>query len=138
MSRKPDDATAGDDTSIDLTPMLDVAFIMLIFFIVTASFIKEAGFDVNRPDAVTPRDVVNPGILVAIDANSRIWIDRRNIDPRALRANLERLHAELPGGAVVIQADAASLTETLVRVMDASRAAGIYDISIAARADAVH
>jgi len=112
--------------------MLDVVFIMLIFFIVTASFIKEAGLDVNRPDApVTETKPENANILVAIDANDDIWIDRRLIDPRAVRANIERLHAENPEGSVVIQPDKRSTNKMLVTVMDAARQAGVYSISLA-------
>jgi biopolymer transport protein ExbD len=121
-----------EENEINLTPMLDVVFIMLIFFIVTASFIKEAGIDVNRPDAPTATRVEDANILVAISANDEIWIDRRLVDPRAVRANIERLHAENPKGSVVIQADKQSTNEMLVTVMDASRAAGVYNISIAA------
>ncbi len=121
-----------EESSIDLTPMLDVVFIMLIFFIVTASFIKEAGIDVNRPDApVTESKPEDANILVAIRPNDEIWIDRRLIDPRALRANIERLHAENPKGSVVIQADSKSTNKMLVTVMDAARQAGVYNISIA-------
>jgi biopolymer transport protein ExbD len=121
-----------EENEINLTPMLDVVFIMLIFFIVTASFIKEAGIDVNRPDAPTSQRVEDANILIAISANDEIWIDRRLIDPRAVRANIERLHAENPKGSVVIQADKNSTNEVLVTVMDASRAAGVYNVSIAA------
>jgi biopolymer transport protein ExbD len=121
-----------EENEINLTPMLDVVFIMLIFFIVTASFIKEAGIDVNRPDAPTSQRVEDANILIAISANDEIWIDRRLIDPRAVRANIERLHAENPKGSVVIQADKKSTNEVLVTVMDASRAAGVYNVSIAA------
>ena len=121
-----------DEAAIDLTPMLDVVFIMLIFFIVTASFIKEAGIDVNRPDAPTSERVEDANILIAISANDEIWIDRRLIDPRAVRANIERLHAENPKGSVVIQADKKSTNEMLVVVMDAARSAGVYHVSIAA------
>ena len=124
-----------EENEINLTPMLDVVFIMLIFFIVTASFIKEAGIDVNRPDAPTSERVEDANILIAISANDEIWIDRRLIDPRAVRANIERMHAENPKGSVVIQADKKSTNETLVTVMDASRAAGVYNISIAANDD---
>jgi biopolymer transport protein ExbD len=121
-----------DDNEINLTPMLDVVFIMLIFFIVTASFIKEAGLDVNRPDApVTESKPEDANILVAIDENNDIWIDRRLIDPRAVRANIERLHAENPKGSVVIQANPRSANKMLVAVMDASRQAGVYNISLA-------
>ncbi len=122
-----------EESEINLTPMLDVVFIMLIFFIVTASFIKESGIEVNRPSAVTAVVKEKGNILVAITAAGQIWIDRRQIDPRAVRANIERLHAENPQGSVVIQADKDSTTEMLIQVMDAARQAGVYNVSIAAR-----
>ena len=122
-----------EENEINLTPMLDVVFIMLIFFIVTASFVKEAGLDVNRPDApVTETKPEDANILVAITADDQIFIDRRLIDPRAVRANIERLHAENPQGSVVIQADKESKTDTLIQVMDAARSAGVFNVSIAA------
>ena len=121
-----------EENEINLTPMLDVVFIMLIFFIVTASFIKEAGLDVNRPDApMTESTPEDSNILVMINSNDEIWIERRLIDPRALRANIERMHAENPDGSVVIQANNASTNKMLVTVMDAARQAGVYNISIA-------
>ena len=120
----------GED--INLTPMLDVVFIMLIFFIVTASFIKEAGIDVNRPDApLTETKPEDANILVIITSNDEIWIDRRMIDPRAVRANIQRMHAENPTGSVVIQANKKSTNKILVWVMDSSRDAGVYTTSIA-------
>jgi biopolymer transport protein ExbD len=134
MRRKHDFTLGGEeeDNEINLTPMLDVVFIMLIFFIVTASFIKEAGIDVNRPDApVTESQPEDANILVVIDGNDDIFIDRRLIDPRAVRANIERLHAENPQGSVVIQPSIRSTNKMLVTVMDASREAGVYSISIA-------
>ena len=122
-----------EDNEINLTPMLDVVFIMLIFFIVTASFVKEAGLDVNRPDApITESKPEDANILISINANDEIWIDRRLIDPRAVRANIERLHAENPLGGVVIQADKNSKNGLLVQVMDAARLAGVPSVSIAA------
>ncbi len=124
-----------DESEINLTPMLDGVFIMLIFFIVTASFIKEAGIDVNRPDAQTREVQENANILVAISEANEIWIDRRRIDPRAVRAVLERLHAENPEGAVVIQADKKAYTETVILVMDSARLAKIFNVSIAAQDD---
>ena len=112
--------------------MLDVVFIMLIFFIVTASFIREAGLDVNRPDApVTQTQPEEQNILVAISATDEIFIDRRLIDPRAVRANIERLHAENPQGSVVIQPHPRSTNKMLTTVMDAARLAGVYNISLA-------
>jgi biopolymer transport protein ExbD len=98
-------ANEEEESEINITPMLDVVFIMLIFFIVTASFVKEAGIDVNRPDAETAVRQERANILIAISENNEIWIDQRMVDPRALRANIERLRAENPEGSVVIQAD---------------------------------
>ncbi|GAA0304835.1 biopolymer transporter ExbD [Psychrosphaera haliotis] len=121
-----------EQENIDLTPMLDVVFIMLIFFIVTASFVKEAGIDVNRPEAATAVKKERASILVAISDKGEIWINKRQVDVRAVQANIERLKAENPQGSVVIQADKKATTETLIKVMDASRAAGAYDVSIAA------
>ena len=121
-----------EESEVNLTPMLDVVFIMLIFFIVTASFVKESGIEVNRPDAATAEKKERGNILVAISQNNQIWVDKRQVDPRALRANLERLHAENPQGAVVIQADKESKNGLLVQVMDAARLAGVFNVSIAA------
>jgi biopolymer transport protein ExbD len=121
-----------DESSVDITPMLDVVFIMLIFFIVTATFIKEAGIDVDKPEAATAVVQEKASILVAIDAEDRVWINRRQVDVRAVRSIIERLHAENPKGTVVIQADSNSRNEMLVKVMDASRRAGVYDIALAA------
>ena len=131
--RRTDLLTAEEEENeINLTPMLDVVFIMLIFFIVTASFVKEAGLDVNRPDQQTEEVTEeSDNILVQIRENDEIWIDRRLVDPRALRANIERLHAEKPEGAVVIMANRRSTNKMLVAVMDASRQAGVFNISIA-------
>ena len=133
MRKHLDDIHADEEENeINLTPMLDVVFIMLIFFIVTASFIKEAGIDVNRPDApMTESKPEDANILVMINANDEIWIDRRLIDPRAVRANIERMHAENPSGSVVIQANGKSSNKMLVEIMDSARQAGVYNISIA-------
>jgi biopolymer transport protein ExbD len=122
-----------DESEINITPMLDVVFIMLIFFIVTATFVKEAGIDVNRPDATTAVKQEKANILIAIGPNNDIWIDRRQVDIRSVRPNIERLHAENPQGSIVIQADKESKTDTLIQVMDAARQAGVYNVSIAAR-----
>ncbi len=122
-----------EEAAIDMTPMLDVVFIMLIFFIVTASFVKEAGIAVNRPEAATAAKKDRANILIAISDKGEIWINKRRIDVRAVQANIERLRAENPQGSVVIQADKKATTETLIKVMDASRAAGVYDVSIAAQ-----
>lgn len=120
------------DSELDITPMLDVVFIMLIFFIVTATFVKESGIDVNRPQAATAVVKEKGNILIAISADNEIWIDRRKVDVRSLRPIIERLHAENPKGSVVVQADSESKNALLVQVMDASRSAGVYNIAIAA------
>lgn len=123
---------ADDDAAIDLTPMLDITFIMLIFFIVTTSFVKEAGIDVNRPSAKTSERKEKGNIMIAIRSNGDVWVDKRQVDLRAVRANVERLHAENPEGAVVIIADKDSQTGILVQVMDQVRLGGVQNVSIAA------
>jgi len=133
MSRKHDSFGVDEEESeINLTPMLDVVFIMLIFFIVTASFVKEAGIDIDRPSAATAELKERGNILVAITEGGQVWIDKRRVDVRQLRSNIERLHAENPQGSVVIQADQKSKNDVLVEVMDAARLAGIETVSIAA------
>ncbi|AIY67097.1 ExbD/TolR family protein [Pseudoalteromonas sp. SSM20] len=122
-----------ENEEINMTPMLDVVFIMLIFFIVTATFVKEAGIDVNRPEAATAVKKERANILVAISDKGEIWINKRQVDVRAVQANIERLHAENPQGSVVIQADKKATTDTLIKVMDAARSAGVFDVSIAAQ-----
>lgn len=121
-----------EESEVNLTPMLDVVFIMLIFFIVTASFVKESGIDISRPPAATAERKEKGNILIAITNTDQIWIDRRQVDPRALRANIERLHAENPQGSVIIQADIESKNGLLVTVMDAARLAGVNSVSLAA------
>jgi len=122
---------AEEDNEINLTPMLDVVFIMLIFFIVTASFIKEAGIDVNRPDTFTAERQEDAAILIAISENDEIWIDRREVEPRGLREAIEKLHLENPRGSIVIQADENSTHEKLVAVMEAAKQVGVTNVAIA-------
>ena len=131
MRKKRVLAAEEEDNEINLTPMLDVVFIMLIFFIVTASFIKEAGIQVVRPDAPTADKQEDAAILIAISANDEIWIDRKEMDPRAVRGMIERLHAENPKGSIVIQADEESTNEMLVIVMEAAKQAGVANVAIA-------
>lgn len=121
-----------DDSLIDLTPMLDIVFIMLIFFVVSASFVKETGIDINRPQANTASIREAANIKVAINEFDEIWIDKQRVDIRAVRPLLERLHIENPQGALIIQADRKSTNNRLVQVMDAARQVGINGISIAA------
>lgn len=119
-----------EETEINLTPMLDVVFIMLIFFIVTTSFVKEAGIEVNRPSAKSAEQKSKANILIAIRNNNEIWIDKRLVDVRSIRANIERLKATNVQNSVVIQSDTEAKTGVLVKVMDQIRLAGIFNISI--------
>ncbi|MDJ0759158.1 MAG: biopolymer transporter ExbD [Woeseiaceae bacterium] len=132
MRKTPSQMAQDDeDNEINLTPMLDVVFIMLIFFIVTASFIKEAGLDVNRPDVPeTNIPEQNVSIVVNLTELNEIRIDGRIIDPRAVRANIERMHAEEPDAPVVIRPHVKSKNSLLITVMDAARQAGVYNISL--------
>ena len=123
-------AVEEDQNAIDLTPMLDVVFIMLIFFIVTASFIKEAGIEIDRPEATTSMLNKDASILIAVSSNNEVWIDKNRVDIRAVKTSIERLYAENPKGAVVIQADDNSNIETLTKVAEAAREVGILDISV--------
>jgi biopolymer transport protein ExbD len=120
-----------EENEINLTPMLDVVFIMLIFFIVTASFIKEAGIQVSRPDAFTAEKQEDAAILIAISSNNEVWIDRREVDASSIRTHIERLHAENPKGSIVIQADEESTNEMLVMVMEAAKQVGVTNVAIA-------
>ena len=124
-----------EDSGLDLTPMMDIVFIMLIFFIVTTSFVKETGVDINRPNAETAERDEKGNILVAITQNNEIWIDKRRLDLKAVRANIERLKIEYPEGSVIIQADKESRSGLLVEAMDQIRLAGVQNISIAAKND---
>ena len=122
-----------EEGEIDLTPMLDVVFIMLIFFIVTATFVKEIGLDVNSPDKnQNVKDADKQSIVVQITSRDRIRIRGRDVDVRSVRANIERLHAENPEAPVVVQPPPESSTNTMIQVMDSARQAGVYNVSIAA------
>lgn len=138
MRRKKGRGAEEDSSEIDLTPMLDVVFIMLIFFIVTASFVKESTIDVNVPEAQDnppPPDPDNKTILVTITASDEIWMgageEERRIDVRAVRANIARLHAESPEAPVVVKADPKSTAKTFVAVADAAREANVFNVSLA-------
>ena len=126
---------ADEEIDLNITPMLDIVFIILIFFVVSTSFVKESGVDVSRPGASSAERKERGNIMIGITADNQVWIDRRQVDIRAVRANIERLHAENPEGAVVVQADKDSRTGLLVQVIDQSRLAGVQDVSIAAAAN---
>ena len=118
-----------DDTAIDMTPMLDMVFIMLILFIVTASFLKESGIDVNRPDSdsSSQNQPDKQNIMISVTADNEVWMQSRRIDIRAVRANVERLKAENPEGAIVIQAAEDSNIDTVAVIMDSLNSAGFPD-----------
>ena len=124
----------GDENKINLTPMLDVVFIMLIFFIVTATFVKEVGLDVNQPEDNKPQtiDPDKKSIVVRITNRDRILIAQRDVDIRAVRANIERMHAENPEAPVIIQPHPDSKTETMIHIMDSAKLAGVVNVSLAA------
>jgi len=115
----------------DLTPMLDVVFIMLIFFIVTATFIKETGVEIDRPDTKTAEPKKKVSLLVGVGSDSGIWIDKKRVDVRNVRPMMERLHAENPKGGLVIQADSESKVEKVLAIMNAARKIGINQVAIA-------
>ncbi|TFH67980.1 biopolymer transporter ExbD [Gammaproteobacteria bacterium LSUCC0057] len=124
-----------EESEIDLTPMLDVVFIMLIFFIVTASFVNESGLDVNRPPTTDqpppPEDSSKRNIVFRISESNELLLDGRRIDIRSVRANVERMQAENPEAKVIIDAHPKSKTELYVLIADQAREAGVYDISLA-------
>jgi biopolymer transport protein ExbD len=122
-----------EEQPIDLTPMLDVVFILLIFFIVTASFVRETGVEFAQPRAVTSASQERARILVGIDADDNIWIDRRRLPLQEVRVQVERLRTENPNSAAVIQADVKASSGLLVRVMDQIRLAGVEQVAVSSR-----
>ena len=122
-----------EDTQIDLTPMLDVVFIMLIFFIVTATFVRESGVEFSRPVAASATQQNTARIIVGIDANNNIWIDRQRVALEAVRLKVERLRGENPQSGAVIQADVSANTGILVKVMDQIQLAGVENVAVSAR-----
>ena len=131
MRRAPISQAVAEEEEINITPMLDVVFILLIFFIVTANFIKEPGLEVNRPDSETAEPTENAAILIAVGNAGEIYMDGRRIGKRQVKANVVRLLAENPQGSVVIQADEKATADTIMAVMDGAREAGVYNISLA-------
>jgi len=124
-----------EDAEIDMTPMLDVVFIMLIFFIVTTSFVKEAGVNVEKPFAPMAYKRTNASVFVAIKEGDTIWISKKEVDIKNLRGVIEEVRLENPEGQVVIQADKLAKTGILLKAIDAIKAAGVKDVSVAARVD---
>lgn len=132
MSKQRYTSADNEDHGIDLAPMLDFVLNLLIFFIITTSFIKEAGITVVRPEASTAENREDGNILVAVRPNGEVWMDRRRVDMREVSGIVERLHIERPDDSVVIIADRTSQAGLLAQVMDEVRKGGITEISVAA------
>ena len=122
-------------SAMNITPLIDMVFILLIFFAVNASFIKEAGVEIERPSARTAEIQQKANIMIAVTSNDEVWIDRQRVDPRSVRGHVERLHAENPEGAVVILADDDSKTGLVIEVLDQTRLAGVENVAVAATPD---
>lgn len=125
-------SSESEDHGIDLAPMLDFTINLLIFFIITTSFIKESGITVDKPGAVTAEHKQSGNLLISVRENGDIWMDRRKIDMRDVRPSLERLHIERPDDTVVIIADKKARAGVVAKVMDEVRASGIREVSLAA------
>ena len=121
---------------INMGPLIDMVFLLLIFFVVTTSFVKETGIEVQRPVASTAEVEEKGNILIGVDADGNVFMDRKGIDIRSVRAYVERFLAENPEGGVVVVADKLSRTGTVVRIMDQCRLAGAANVSIAASSGA--
>lgn len=121
--------------ALNITPLIDMVFILLIFFAVNASFVKEAGVEIERPSARTAETQQKANIMIAVTENGEVWVDRQRVDPRSVRGHVERLHAENPEGAVVILADETSHTGLVIEVLDQARLAGVEQVAVAATPD---
>ena len=131
LMKRKDQEDAGE---IDLTPMLDVVFILPIFFIVTSVFVTEAGIEVTKPEASTIEDTSGDLILIAVGVGGDIWIDGEQIDPRFIRSRFELRLADAPNSAIIIQADANANNEQVLLILGAAREANIENVSISAEA----
>jgi biopolymer transport protein ExbD len=131
MQSKRHESDESEETGIDLAPMLDFVMNLLIFFIITTSFVKEAGIVVNKQEALTAESKESGNILIAVRPNGDIWMDKRRVDIREVRPSIERLHVERPEDTVVIIADKESNMGTLTEVMDQVKLGGVSEVSIA-------
>lgn len=118
--------------NVNLTPLIDMVFILLIFFLVTASFTKEAGIEVDRPTAQTAVRQEKGNLIIGVSETGEIWIEDQQVDLRSIRAHVERLHAQNPEGTVIILADQKASTGATVNVLDQVRLAGVTNVAIAA------
>ena len=131
MSKLYRHGASQEESKVDLTPMLDVVCIMLIFFVVTASFVKETGYQLTRPeDNQTPPTDAPKNIIFTINANNEVYLDQRRIDARSVRANVERMSAANPEASIIIQANPKAKNRVITLVSDQSREAGVTSISL--------
>ena len=121
-----------EEIGIDLAPMLDFVLNLLIFFIITTSFVKEAGIQVDREQALTAEHREDGNILIAIRANGDVWMDRRQVDLREVRPIIERLHVERPDDTVVVIGDKAAPAGILAQVMDEVKLGGVEEVTVGA------
>jgi biopolymer transport protein ExbD len=133
LKRRNVGSAASDEDDVNMTPLLDIVFIMLIFFIVTATFIKEPGVQIERPEAETAIDQKLVSILIAIRSDDQIWINKEEVPLEGVRSTVERLLRENPRGSAVIQADAGSHTGRMVDVLNQVKAAGVSKIAVSAK-----
>ncbi len=137
MATKDHLSSESGPTAMNITPLIDMVFILLIFFAVNASFVKEAGVEIDRPSARSAVTQEQANIMIAVTENGEVWVDRQRVDPRSVRGHVERLHAENPEGAVVILADDESQTGLVIEVLDQARLAGVDNVAVAATPDAM-
>jgi len=131
MARRSFSSESGNaDEDVNVTPLLDIVFIMLIFFIVTSTFVKEPGVDINRPEASTASERRLASIIVAISEDNEIWINKERVELQEVKAIVEQLVRENPKGTAVVQADAKSKTRLLVEVVTQIRATGVEDVAV--------
>lgn len=135
MATKDHVRSESGPAAMNITPLIDMVFILLIFFAVNASFVKEAGVEIDRPSAKTATTKQNANIMIAVTENAEVWVDRDRVDPRSVRGHVERLHAENPEGAVVILADEESHTGLVIEVLDQVRLAGVENVAVAASSE---
>lgn len=131
MSRR---SRREDNIDLNMTPLIDMVFILLIFFMVTANFVRESGVDVERPVAQTSESK-NPSVIVSIDHNNVVWVDNKTLDVRAVRSWMAHFLSEAPEGAVIIAADNKSSTGVMIQVLDGCREAGVKNVSVATKAN---
>ena len=130
MARRQTFQQAESDEDVNVTPLLDIVFIMLIFFIVTSTFVKEPGVEVERPDAVSAQERRLASIIVAISETDEIWINKEQVELNEVRAAVEQLRRENPKGTAVVQADAKSKARLLVEVVNQIRSTGVTDVAV--------